>query len=178
MIPFVSAMFRGGAPQGPQPIGGTWDPTYTAASLALGPGNLFVYGLGGGSFGVTLGTSGKTTGSWRFSTFIDLSTPAAPVGVGVGNTSTTLTTYLGATADSICYFGNGTIYTNNTLVTTVATYTTGDTIDVEFDADARTIDFYKNTVLVSSLSISGITGSIRAGATIFYASDALTADFT
>ena len=81
--------------------------------------------------------------------------------IGVGTNNTNINDYMGHDNTSIGYFSNGNVLFNNSVLNTIATYTTGDTITMEIDRTTSTVAFYKNGTAVGSFTqtMSGVSWS-------------------
>lgn len=111
----------------------TWDPASKSAHALLSNGNLTATGDGtvGNFIGLATSSISGTQKNY-LETTADVLVSTSP-GFGLANVSESLANFLGATANSIGYFDNGQVFFNNTLVTTIATYTTGNVIGTAVD---------------------------------------------
>jgi hypothetical protein len=90
----------------------------------------------------SISTIGMTSGKWYCEMYITAIGAESSVGLSQG--INIMNTIVGSTADSYGYYFNGNKYNSNAGSAYGATYTTGDTIGVAFDASAGTLVFYKN----------------------------------
>jgi hypothetical protein len=90
----------------------------------------------------SISTIGMTSGKWYCEMYITALGAESSVGLSQG--INIMNTIVGSTADSYGYYFNGNKYNSNAGLSYGATYTTGDTIGVAFDASAGTLVFYKN----------------------------------
>lgn len=90
--------------------------------------------------------------------------------VGIETQSASLATYIGNNATGYAYnASDGNKYNNGTGTSYGATYTSGDIIGVAFDADNRTLTFYKNNTSQGT-AYSSIPAGIYIPAVSIYAS--------
>lgn len=90
----------------------------------------------------SISTIGMTSGKWYCEMYITAIGAESSVGLSQG--INIMNVYVGSTADSYGYYFNGNKYNSTASSAYGATYTTGDTIGVAFDASAGTLVFYKN----------------------------------
>lgn len=125
----------------------TWNPSDKGSDITLSNGNLTA------TEGVTAhsvrATVSKATGKWYWEVTIGANANNI---IGVANSTHSLTVSLYADVNGMGYQNTGDIRRNSNLITTGATYTTGDVIGVAFDADNRTCKFYKNNVLQATIA--------------------------
>jgi len=109
--------------------------------LTLANGNLD-YSRASNSWLSCRGTIGVSAGKWYWEATFTSVTFAY---IGVGKNSMSLADSVGASPDGWAYSAvDGKKYNNATSATYGATFTSGDTIGVAFDADNGTLTFYKN----------------------------------
>jgi hypothetical protein len=121
-------------------ISTTFNPSDKDADVALSGGNNLATSTGSGSVRSALGCS---SGNWQVAFAFD--TTIANKIVGMSNATFSISNTLGVD-NSIGYAPNGQISSLRVVIATVATYTDVNEIGILFDADARTISFYKNGV--------------------------------
>ena len=94
----------------------------------------------------SISTIGMTSGKWYCEMYI--TALGAESSVGLSRGINIMNTIVGSTTDSWGYYYNGNTYNNlvASSPTYGATFTTGDTIGVSFDASAGILAFYKNGV--------------------------------
>lgn len=91
------------------------------------------------------GTVGVSSGKWYWEVTQNSVTGVNALAIGIANGNGTITDGAGATSNEWVYYGqSGQKVTNNILTAYGASFTTGDTIGVAFDADSGTLVFYKN----------------------------------
>jgi hypothetical protein len=117
----------------------TLDPNKKGDGVTLSNGNLTASIAGLSS---VLGTRFISAGDWFFEITVD--SGATNAMCGIGNPSTTLSSYPGANSSSRGYYYNGNKYPGASPYG--ASYTNGDIIGVFIDKDAGTVEFYKNGV--------------------------------
>ena len=121
---------------------GTWNPLRPNAAMSYANGNLDATS-NGGSGRSGYGTFGMSSGKWYFET------TGGDNSVGV------------ATVDEsvyAVYTAAGGYNINGTTTSGKATYTTSDVISCAYDADANTIEFFKNGASQGSTSFSAAAG--------------------
>ena len=128
------------------------NPLTTPLDGTITNGNLNIaYGSSGTRTGIAA-TMAMTTGKFYWEVTVTASS-ANPcnAAIGISNTtdnssvSTGIGYYTGYTANGWGYYGaDGNVYNNASGTSYGATFTTNDVIGVTFDADARTLTFYKN----------------------------------
>lgn len=119
-MPFAAMRMRnpsGGAPPGTA----TLNPSDKAANLTLSGGDLIATSAGGAaSFVNARATTSKTTGKYYFEFTINART--ANIGVGVANSTASLTAFLGTDANAIAWYtGSGTVFLNGSPTATMPT---------------------------------------------------------
>lgn len=92
----------------------------------------------------SISTIGMTSGKWYCEMYV--TAVGAESSVGLSQGINIMSTIVGSTADSYGYYFNGQKYNTSAGSAYGATYTTGDTIGVSFDASAGILAFYKNGV--------------------------------
>jgi hypothetical protein len=100
------------------------------------------------------GTIAVSSGKWYYEASFN-GTGTATIGIA---SSTWDETYVGSSTLSIGYLANGYIYSNGSAVQSgLATYTSGDTIGIAYDASAGSIQFYKNNTAIGT-AVTGWSG--------------------
>jgi len=134
----------------------TWNASDKTASLALSGGDLMATSSAS-SQGVR-STLSKSSGKWYWEYLV--STSVANISLGIGYSTSTLSNQLGNGNDGAGYInGSGDMSYNFSLITTGATYTTGDVIGIALDATANTVSFYKNNALQGT--VTGLAAGSR-----------------
>jgi len=132
----------------------TWNPIASSSYATLSNGNLDALGNTAADNGCLLATIGNSSGKWYWeetigtvvSSYPRMGAMQAPAANGI---------YPGTASASAGYLPNGVVQKNNSNVTTVATFTTGDVIGFALDLDNLTIAFYKNNTL--QYTVTGLT---------------------
>lgn len=145
----------------------TWDPSAKATSIALSSSNMVATQASGGWNSVKgLSSYAKSTGKWYFRVRINSSTSSNVI-VGVGNASALIpnfTNFCGSDVNSWGYYGaSGQEYTAGGAFPFGATFTTGDTVDVAFDATLGRLWFGKNGTWQASGNPAANTGTSFTG---------------
>jgi hypothetical protein len=153
----------------------TFNPIATPSYDVVSNGSLYVNRTSGGASGngSTLATMGVSSGKWYWEIYVNSNSGLAG-SIGVGIVQSDFNYVLGWVGEGSTtgYYGSGSIY--GTGAQSATAYTTGDTIGVALDMDARTVNFYKNNVSAAS-TITGLTGAIIVPAVCIY--DNVTASF-
>jgi hypothetical protein len=160
----IGDIFNQGAAPTSYPLA-TLNPSDKAATITLSGNNLTASVLTSGS---VRATQGITTGQWYFEAkFTALSNINDVICVGVANSSFDLTNYAFQSPDAIGYqlrtsFNDSRINYNSTFLASGSVFASGTTIaGLLIDADARTIKFYRDGVLVYTASGSNVpTGAL------------------
>ncbi len=140
-----------------------WSPSDKSAGMVLSNGNRTTDGSDGG---VVRATVGKSSGKWYW----EITPQAGPErDVGIANSTHTLATYCGGTANSWAYYGgDGNKYTNGGGAGYGATFGAGDVIMFALDMDNGKVWFGKNGTWQASgnpaagtnAAFTGLTGTI------------------
>lgn len=144
---------------------GTWNPADKNALVTLSGGDLTATFATGASQEIVRGTVSKSSGRWAFEVTVSNYVGGSSAGIGVA--AATEATYIGYGTASWGYYVTGQLFYNNAVVSTVATYTTGDIIGVVLDFTAGTLDFYKNGARVGGFT--GVSGTLFAAIGSSYA---------
>jgi hypothetical protein len=110
----------------------TWDPNKKSANISLSSGNLVATTTANGTSASVLGTTGIQGDRVYWEITVN-GTTAAASGAGIGNASTTLTNFMGATANSLGWFNDGSVWTNNASSGTWASWTYNTRLCFAFD---------------------------------------------
>lgn len=142
----------------------TWNPSDKGSGVTLSGGNLAASIAATNTSGARA-TASEASGKWYFEVLITSGSGAGfNMGVGVMNATAGVaagSTFFGGDANGLSYRGSdGAVKFNATTFATGATFGSGDTIGVAFDATGRTVSFYKNNVLQSTVT----SGSVPTGA--------------
>jgi hypothetical protein len=154
----------------------TLNPLTPPLDGTLSNGNLNVsYGSATNRRGITA-TMGMVTGKFYWEvTIVASSSNPCDANIGITNTtdnwsgnSTGIGLYVGYTADGWGIYGSdGTKYNNGSGTAYGASFTTNDVIGVAFDADTRTLTFYKQTGGTGSFVSQGVAYTGLAATTYF-----------
>ena len=101
-------------------------------------------------------TIGVNSGKWYWEVTVS-AIGSTNVDIGVADSAWDRT-YVGSASSSWGYFSSGQKYNNGSASSYGASYTTGDTIGVAFDADGATLTFYKNGSSQGQ-AFTGVSGS-------------------
>ena len=124
----------------------TWNPVASSSYATLSNGNLDATGNTSADNGCLLATIGNSSGKWYWEETIGTVVTNYPR-VGAMQAPATNGIYPGKTSTGVGYLANGVIQKNDTTITTVASFTTGDVIGMALDLDNLTLAFYKNNTL-------------------------------
>ena len=139
----------------------TLNPLSAGSQITLSNGNLDYSHLGNGISCRVYSTIAMSSGKWYCEHTVTTANQMHLVGIAIATDSASQ--YMGQTAGSYGYYAvNGRKYNNGSQTVYGATYTNGDIIGIAFDADNRTLTFYKNGV-----SQGAAFSSIPAGAYYF-----------
>lgn len=136
----------------------TWNPSSKSTGVTLSNANLsFAFSS---SYNLCRATAGRSSGKWYWEITVGANQSDLTLGVCNASESTTAgNTWVGVSSNSWGWANfNGFLYTNNTAVTNVGTFSPGDVLGFALNMDAGTITFYKNGASVGSFS--GLTGTI------------------
>jgi hypothetical protein len=138
----------------------TWNSADKASTVTLSNGDLTATITTVGSAGCVRSLIAVTSGVWYWeftvSDFSDLS-------IGLANSSASLTATPGFSDNGLAYFRSGAIVKGNSTVATGAAFTNGNVISVFYDADLRTVKFYKGGTLQATLTGANVpTGDLYA----------------
>lgn len=88
----------------------------------------------------------KVTGKWYYeATLVEFGSANDEIGIGIGSYRTALNNYPGGATNALIYYWNDRVlYGNGNQIGAPGTFTEGDVIGVELDADTRTVKFRKN----------------------------------
>lgn len=123
-------------------VASTWNPADKGASIILSGGNLIAGTSGAGGYNAVRSTISETAGKWYYEVVVS----AAPsnVGAGAANALANLNQLLGATANGIAYYSDGSVIKGFAVVATYTAYTAADRIQVAVDAAGGLIWFGLN----------------------------------
>jgi hypothetical protein len=133
-----------------------WNP-FDNTGVTLSNNNLTVRGSAMGWWGAKANLTALYTGKW-YAEFSVFHASTNQTGYGVTNNLvdvTNLTFYSPNFPKAVVYLSGSTprIY-NNESYTAEVNYTTGDIMGLALDCDAKTVTFYKNNILVKTVSFS------------------------
>lgn len=139
----------------------TLNPSDKGSQVTLSGGNLTFSVAASVDGGFARSIASISAGTWYWEC-----APGANNGtmIGVANASADVDDNpSNAGLHTLVYTGSGTIYRNNALVATGASYTSGDTIGILMDATERTVSFYKNGTLQAAITSANVpTGALYA----------------
>nr|BAR35616.1 hypothetical protein [uncultured Mediterranean phage uvMED] len=125
-------------------------------NIVLANGNLEASNSSSSGQGRVHGTIAMSSGKWYFEATVTGS--SSTHGIGIIKTTEALNYGIGLFAGGYAYIQPGTKFNNNSTPSYGASYTTGDTIGVAFDADNGTLIFYKNGASQGT-AFTGLSGT-------------------
>ena len=125
-------------------------------NIVLANGNLEASNTSSSGQGRVHGTIAISSGKWYFEATVTGSSNFHEV--GIIKTTENLSYGIGFYAGGYAYIQPGTKFNNNSTPSYGASYTTGDTIGVAFDADNGTLVFYKNGASQGT-AFTGLSGT-------------------
>ncbi len=103
-------------------------------------------------------TLSKSAGKWYWEVLV---TATGDLVIGVASASADINQYTGQNPDSWGYYRLGGVLNNGSFSGTQSGYAVGDIIGVALDADAKTVQFYKNGVATGG-AVTGLPSTIFA----------------
>jgi hypothetical protein len=143
----------------------TLNPLANGTAAFVKDGNLRI-NPSDGNFQPSLSTIGVSSGKWYAECTVTNVGTGFVVGISKLPSTLVATNYLGNTATSWGYYGDGTnarLYNNSSFTSYGATYTTGAVIGVALDMDAGTLVFYRNGASQGT-AVTGLSGTYAIGA--------------
>jgi hypothetical protein len=138
--PYLSSVTTNVVPQ--EDTGTTWNPADKHVDISLSGGNLVATQDGSGVFRAVRSIASSAS-SKKYYEAVRVGNATATM--GIGNASGALTDFVGGSdGNSIGYAGDGNVYINGGVGTTIQTYANGDTVCVAFDPTAELIWFRTN----------------------------------
>jgi hypothetical protein len=125
------------------PLLTTWNPSDKGANITLSGSNLVQAASG---IGLVRSFASDVPTKWYWENTL-VTVGGGGQAVGMANATESTANSPGFTNNSVAYFRSGVIVKNNTTIFTAASLIAGDKIGILWDGVARTIAFYKNTVL-------------------------------
>ena len=125
-------------------------------NIVLANGNLEASNSSSSGQGRVHGTIAMSSGKWYFEATVTGSSSTHEI--GIIKTTEALNYGIGLFAGGYSYIQPGTKFNNNSTPSYGASYTTGDTIGVAFDADNGTLIFYKNGASQGT-AFTGLSGT-------------------
>jgi hypothetical protein len=135
----------------------TLNPLDIGPTSSLANGNLDFSSSSNVNLSICRSTIGVFSGKWYWEILVNSS--AAANMVGVANSLSTLSQYLGQNANGWGYYSDGQKFNNGSGSAYGASFTTNDVIGVALDMDAGTLVFYKNNSSQGT-AFSGLSGTI------------------
>ncbi len=168
----------------------TWDPNYISPNAALSNGNLTATCASTGA-GHVRGTSFRSSGKFYMESHCDLILFPSDCALGFMNVVERFSTYLGRHNDSMGWYGDGSVFLNNSVVNTIQSFAQGDIISMAINVTAALVWFrtnngnWNNDVIanqnpatnIGGISIAATTGPIFPGFEVESATEAATANF-
>lgn len=103
-------------------------------------------------------TLSKSAGKWYWEVLVTVAVDSV---IGVASASADINQYTGQNPDSWGYYRLGGVLNNSSFSGTQSGYAVGDIIGVALDADAKTVQFYKNGVATGG-AVTGLPTTIFA----------------
>jgi hypothetical protein len=156
----------GGGSSGEAVATTTWSTTDKHADIALSGGNLTATkSVAGNADRGVRATVRRYSGRWYWEAVITASGANRFNSIGLGVLTDNLAQYLGQTPFGGCgYYGNdGSRYRGATGLSFGATFTTGDVLGFDYDADYGTLQVTKNGTLQGSASNNYMFGDLPQG---------------
>jgi hypothetical protein len=122
----------------------TWNPSDVAPAITLSNFNLTAATSTGGSQDGR-GQTSQTSGKYYMEQKVDIFTPATTWAIAISNGTESLTNFPGQTTNSVGWFDSGQVYYNSVPLTTIQTFTTGDTLGMAVDITNALLWFRTNT---------------------------------
>lgn len=172
---------RFGSTTPPPPVT-TWNPSDKSSLITLSGGDLTAERSAGGSFAGVRSTTSKTTGKHHFEvTAVVLPSGSGPYAYcGVANAVFDMTTNpaFGDYTNNIAFRAGGAVFAGGDAVYSnpATAFTTGETIAIEVDVDAKTFDVYVDGAWRGPFSYS-FTGAVFAFFETFAFADKVTVNF-
>lgn len=140
----------------------TFDPAFKRSDITLSGGNLTAAVANNLVNGQTASIITTTSGKWYCEIYISTLGDFGVLGITAKGSATQ---WPGLALNDWGYSNGGNIYNNSGVVTTVASFTSGDTIGIALDMDGLTIKFYKNNVLQTTQTIAASAFGVGVGET-------------
>jgi len=140
-----------------------WSAEDKASTLSLSANLLTVTKASGAADGNIRGTLGKTVGKWKFEATLNAKSVVDYPNIGLANLSASLTAALGGDSNSIIYVPNtaNVIFQGANQGAGADTYTTGNTISVEYDGDNHQVNLQKaGSANRYTFGIAALTGPV------------------
>jgi len=129
----------------------TLNPNLTSGQVLTNANLTLDASTSAGSHKIGMSTIGVNSGKWYSEIYVDAEGYTYPsIGIGSIDHNYISNDWIGSLNHTYGYLRNGTIYNNNSLLSSVSTWTTGDTIGCALDLDNHKIYWYKNNTLVNT----------------------------
>lgn len=149
----------------------TWNPADKSTSCSVGAGDLVATGLGFGQGCRSI--LSKSSGKWYWEYTVN--NAAGNTTLGIGLSTSTLTSQLGSANSGAGYWRTGDILYNFANQGVFSTYVVGVVLGIALDMTANTVSFYRNNVL--QLTVSGIAAGSWFAQCYLDLGDQVTANF-
>ena len=156
----------------------TWDPANKNPATELSNSNLTLGKNANVLWSQGLATQGKTSGGWCFTIKKSSTTVNTIVGVSSYLKTGSGENYVGSGVTgerAVGYNSTGTIHRAGSVIATVASWLSTDTIQIEFNATTGAVYFYKNGTQVYTINLGA--GILYPAASAYSIVDSVTANF-
>lgn len=163
---------------GSAPAAFTWSGSDKSSLLTLSGGDLTVTHDASNARGLVRSSAGVSSGKWYWEVKATASMPNTYEISAITKSTVATNVQPGSSADGYEYNGiNGNKYHNGSGTGYGATYGVGDVIGIAFDADAGTLEFFKNNT-TQGVAFTGIAaGTWYPTSSIYDANGAVEAHF-
>jgi hypothetical protein len=152
--------------------------TYNQGAVSLTQGDLLQSAIYPGAYGSgAYSNIGHSTGKYYSESTVTMNAGSSAVSMGIANASMAAYASLGGDTNSLAYIPSGVVKINGSTLSTIASYASGNTIDMAFDATNSLIWFrvnngnWNNSGLANpATGVGGISTATLAAGPYFEAS--------